>query len=88
MPQRVRQLILGNLQTGLAGNITFSTYDTLPDNLNLRSFGFNRGGELSITFGDNAFKRNLFVGSNLAQESGGIDLQSDFSVTVAFLNIN
>jgi filamentous hemagglutinin len=69
---------LGNLQTGLAGNITFSTYDALPDNLNLRSFGFNRGGELSITFGDNAIKRNLFVGSNLAQEAGDIGLQTDF----------
>jgi filamentous hemagglutinin len=69
---------LGNLQTGLAGNITFSTYNALPDNLNLRSFGFNRGGELSITFGDNAIKRNLFVGSNLAQEAGDIGLQTDF----------
>ena len=69
---------LGNLQTGSAGNISFGTYDALPNNLSLRSFGFDHGGELSITFGDTSFKRDLFVASNQAQDDNDISLAGDF----------
>lgn len=69
---------VGQLQEGIAGNISFETYNALPSSLTLRSFGLSRGGELSIIFGDNAFKRNLFVVSNLAKETSDISLASSF----------
>jgi filamentous hemagglutinin family protein len=69
---------LGNFQTGTPGNISFGTYDALPDNLSLRSFGFDIGGQLSIAFGDASFKRDLFVGSNLAQDDNDISIAGNF----------
>lgn len=69
---------LGHLQSGAAGNISFLTYDALPTNLSLSAFGATSGGELAITFGDNAFKRNLFVASNLAREVNDISLSATF----------
>ncbi len=69
---------LGHFEKGSAGNISFKTYDALPESLSLRSYGFDRGGELTISFGDTAFKRELFVASNLAQDSNDISLESGF----------
>lgn len=69
---------LGHFHQGAAGNISFNTYQALPTNLTLRSYGFDRGGELSIAFGDTAFKRDLFVASNLAQDANDISLAAKF----------
>lgn len=69
---------LGHFEKGTAGNISFKTYNALPQNLVLQSYGFDRGGELSITFGDTAFKRNLLVASNLAQGPDDIRLDAKF----------
>lgn len=68
----------GHFEAGSPGNIAFATYDALPNSLSLRSFGFDHGGELTIGFGDTAFKRNLFVASTQAQGSNDIALASDF----------
>lgn len=68
----------GHFNGGRPGNIALKTYDALPDNLTLSSYGFNRGGELSIEFGDSTFKNNLFVASNLAQENSDISIAADF----------
>jgi len=66
---------LGGWHQGRAGNIAFATFDALPNNLQLQSYGFQQGGQLSITFGDFAIKRNLFVASShtLGSEDIAID---------------
>ncbi len=69
---------LGHFDKGTAGNITFKTYNALPETLELRSYGFDRGGELTINFGDTAFKRNLLVAANLAQGPEDITLDTKF----------
>ncbi len=69
---------LGHFEGGHAGNISFKTYDALPENLILQSYGFDRGGDLSIVFGDTAFKRDLYVASNLAQSPTDISLSAEF----------
>jgi filamentous hemagglutinin family protein len=68
----------GHFQEGKAGNITFKTYDALPSSLRLNSYGLTRGGELSISFGDEFFQRNLFVASNIANEKSEIILTAPF----------
>lgn len=69
---------VGHFLVGLAGNITFESFNAMPSTLTLSSYGLTRGGELSVTFGDNAFKRNLFVASNLANNANDISIAAPF----------
>jgi filamentous hemagglutinin len=71
--------VSGLLHTGQAGNISFVTNNQLPGDLALRAYGFDKGGELSVEFGQGS-ATNLYIGSNVA--AGG----SNFTIDNAFFS--
>jgi filamentous hemagglutinin len=52
----------GIIHYGDAGNISFTTADQLPSNLSLSAYGFDKGGELNIQFGQEV-QSNLYIGA-------------------------
>ncbi|HSH86053.1 MAG TPA: filamentous hemagglutinin family protein [Methylophilus sp.] len=52
----------GVIHYGDAGNISFTTAGQLPSNLALSAYGFDKGGELNIQFGQEV-QSNLYIGA-------------------------
>ncbi len=52
----------GTVHYGDAGNISFTTGKQLPSNLALSAYGFDKGGELNIQFGQEV-QSNLYIGA-------------------------
>jgi filamentous hemagglutinin len=70
----------GVLHTGQAGNIGFTSQTQLPGDLSLSAYGFDKGGELNILFGDGMLA-NLYIGA-----SGIIPDAQNFSLANSFFS--
>ncbi|KQT33937.1 filamentous haemagglutinin family protein [Methylophilus sp. Leaf414] len=78
----------GILHTGQAGNIGFTTEKQLPSNLTLRAYGFDKGGELSIQFGEGT-QTNLHIGAgNIATDALNFSLSNSFFSQGGFSKYN
>ncbi len=70
----------GTLHTGKAGNIGFTTDQQLPTDLTLRAYGFDKGGELNVQFGQGR-ATDLYIGAGAVATNG-----STFSIDNAFFS--
>jgi filamentous hemagglutinin len=70
----------GVLHTGQAGNIGFTSQSQLPGDLSLSAYGFDKGGELNIQFGEGMLA-NLYIGA-----SGITPNAQNFSVANSFFS--
>ncbi|MFD1123500.1 filamentous hemagglutinin family protein [Methylophilus flavus] len=78
----------GTLHNGQADNISFTTKSQLPSNLTLRAYGFDKGGELSIQFGEGT-QTNLHIGAgNIATDALNFSLANSFFSQGGFSKYN
>jgi filamentous hemagglutinin len=70
----------GTLHTGEAGNIGFTTDSQLPTDLALRAYGFDKGGELNVQFGQGR-ATDLYIGAGTVATNG-----NTFSINNAFFS--